>query len=229
MFVLRQHLMLYDTYQDQIKVCDGELEALLTQLALTKTAPQQDLPTGYKRERKNSNAPSFQVRELLHRITGTDLTQIDAIGSHTALSIVSEIGTDMNRWLSERHFVSWLTLSPANKISGDRVLSSRTRPSKNRVAALLRLYAVNIGRTDTALGAYYRRLGYRIGKAKAVTTTTRKLTILVHRVLRGDFIYKDPGSDFNNTQYRNRTINNLKNRAEKLGFNLVNMDTGDLC
>ncbi len=135
----------------------------------------------------------------------------------------------MNRWPSERHFVSWLTLSPANKISGDRVLSSRTRPSKNRVAALLRLCAVNVSKTDTALGAYYRRLGYRIGKAKAVTATARKLAILVYRVLRGDFVYKDPGSDFYNTQYRKRTLKNLKNRAEKLGLKLVKMDPGELC
>ena len=228
MFVLRQNLTLFDTYQEQIQICDQELEALLIQLASTKTEPGQDLPAPRKRQRKNGNAPSFQVRELLHRITGTDLTQIDAIGPHTALSIVSEIGTDMNRWPSENHFVSWLTLSPANKISGDRVLNSRTRPSKSRVAALLRLCAVSVGKPDTALGVFYRRLAYRIGKAKAVTATARKLAILVYRVLRGDFTYQDPGCDAYNTQYRKRTIKTLCKRAEQLGFNLVDVDTGEL-
>ena len=104
------------------------------------------------------------------------------------------------------------------------MLSSRTGPSKNRVAALLRLCAVNVGKTDTALGAYSRCLGYRIGKAKVVTATSRKLAILDYRVLREGFIYNDPGSDLINTQYRNRTLKNLKNRAEKFGFYLVNMD-----
>ena len=227
-FVLRQHLELYDTYQEKVQACDQELEALLMQLASTKMQPERDLPAPRKRERKRGNAPDFEVRGLLHRITDADLTQIDSIGSHTALSIVSEIGTDMNRWPSEKHFTSWLTLSPANKISGDRVLSSRTRPSKNRVAALLRLCAVSVGKTDTALGAYYRRLAYRIGKAKAVTATARTLAILVYRVLKGDFVYDDPGSDAYNTEHRNRTIKSLRKRAEQLGFNLVDVDTREV-
>ena len=81
----------------------------------------------------------------------------------------------MTRWATEKHFTSWLTLAPQNKISGGRLLSSRTQPSANRAAAMLRLAAMNLARTQTALGAGYRRLAFRIGKAKAITATARKL------------------------------------------------------
>lgn len=121
-----------------------------------------------------------------------------------------------------------LTLSPNNKVSGDRILSSRTRPSASRAAALLRLSAVTVGRSQSALGAYYRRLAYRVGKAKAVTATARKLAILVYRTLRGDFIYHDPGADAYDAQHRQRALHNLRRRAEQLGYSLLNTQTGEL-
>ena len=90
----------------------------------------------------------------------------------------------MSRWPTEKHFTSWLTLAPHNNISGGRLLSSKTQPSANRAAGILRMAAMSLGRTDTALGASYRRLAYRVGKAKAITATARKLAILVSRTLK---------------------------------------------
>ncbi|NJR71280.1 MAG: IS110 family transposase, partial [Synechococcales cyanobacterium CRU_2_2] len=118
----------------------------------------------------------------------------DGIAPASALRLVSEIGTDMSRWPSERHFTSWLTLAPDNKVSGGRMLSSRTRASANRAAAVLRVAAMSLSRTQTALGAFYRRLAYRVGKPKANTATARKLAILVYRALKGDLVYADPGA-----------------------------------
>ena len=140
------------------------------------------------------NEPRFELRSPLHQLTGVDLTQIDAIGPYTALRLVSEIGTDMTRWPTAKHFTAWLTLAPRNKVSGGRLLSSRTQPSANRAAAALRLAAMSVGRTQTALGAFYRRLAYRVGKAKAITATARKLAILVYRTLNGELDYHDPGA-----------------------------------
>ena len=100
----------------------------------------------------------------------------------------------MSRWPTEQHFTSWLTLAPNNKISGGRLLSSRTPPSANRAAAVLRRCAMSLTRTSTALGAFYRRLAARTGKAKAITATARKLALLVYRVLSGDLVYNDPGA-----------------------------------
>src|SRR5208337_1640927 len=105
-------------------------------------------------------------------------------GPQAALQLIAEIGTDMSRWPTEHHFASRTTLAPNNK--GGRLLSSRTLPSANRAAAILRRCAMSLGRTSTALGAFYRRLAVRIGKAKAITATARKLALLVYRVLSGN-------------------------------------------
>ena len=112
----------------------------------------------------------------------------------------------MNRWPIEKHFTSWLTLAPQNKVSGGRFLSSRTQPSANRTAAILRMAAMSLGRTQTALGAYFRRLADRVGKAKAVTATARKLAILVYRTFKHGLVYKDPGAAAYNSQDRERLV-----------------------
>jgi transposase len=127
----------------------------------------------------------------------------------------------MKKWPTAKHFTSWLTLAPGNKISGGRVLSSKTRRSSSRAAALLRIAAVNIGKTQTALGAFYRRLSARTGKAKAVTATARKLAILFYRALRFGLTYSDPGAGYYEERYKRRVIENLQRRARALGFTLV--------
>ena len=134
----------------------------------------------------------------------------------------------MTRWPSEKHFTSWLTLAPKNKITGGRLISSRTMPSANRAAAMFRMCAMSAGRTSTALGAFYRRLAYRVGKAKAITATARKLAILVYRVLRGDIDYADPGVEAYEAQHRTRSLRNLRHRAQRLGLGLIDLDTGQL-
>ena len=226
-FVLRQNLELYDSYQRQIGTCDGEIESLLQDLAAKHALPGTALPPARRRQR-HKNAPRFEIRSPLHQLSGVDLTQIDAIGPYTALRLIAEIGTDMTRWPSEKHFTSWLTLAPKNKITGGRLISSSTMPSANRAAAMLRMGAMSAGKTSTALGAFYRRLAYRIGKAKAITATARKLAILVYRVLRGDIDYADPGVEVNEAQHRSRTLRNLRNRAQRLGLGLIDLETGEL-
>jgi transposase len=156
------------------------------------------------------------------------LTQIDGIAPYTALRLIAEIGTDMSRWPTYKHFTSWLTLAPKNKVSGARLISSRTQPSANRAAYLFRMSAMVLGRTSTALGAYYRRIAYRVGKPKAITATARKLAILVYRALKGELDYDDPGEHAYAAQHRERTLRNVRKRAKNLGFGLVNLDTGEL-
>lgn len=157
----------------------------------------------------------------MHALTGVDLTQIHGLGPYLALKLIGECGTDMSRWHTAKHFTSWLTLAPGNKISGGKVLSSRTRRSANRAAALLRLAAVTVGKTDTALGAFYRRLGARIGKAKAVTATARKIAVLFYNTLRYGVQYVDPGASYYEERYRQRAVANLRRRAKSLGFTLL--------
>jgi transposase len=228
LFALRQNLELYDTFQRQIQVCDGEIELLLQTLAAKHDPPRTPPPPPRTKKKPRDNEPRFEIRAPLYRLAGADLTQVDTIGPYTALQLVAEIGTDMTRWRTEKHFTSWLTLAPKNKISGARLISSKTQPSASRAASILRMCAMVAGRTSTALGAYYRRIAYRIGKPKAITATARKIAILVYRVLRGDLDYRDPGANAYEAHHRTRTIRHLRNRARKLGFNLVNLETGEL-
>ena len=170
------------------------------------------LPKARHRTRQ-PNAVSFDARPLLYQLTGIDATQIHGIGAYLALRLVAECGTDLSRWPSAKHFTSWLTLAPGCKISGGKVLSAHTRKTSNRVAAHLRLAAVTVGRTNTALGAFYRRLAARIGKAKAVTATARKIAILFYNAMRFGMNYVDPGADHYEQQYRERVIKQLHRRA----------------
>lgn len=133
----------------------------------------------------------------------------------------------MRWWATEKHFTSWLTLAPTNRISGRRLLSSLTQPSANR-AVILRMAAVSLGRTQTALGAFYCRLAARIGKPQAITATARKLAILVYGALKGELVYRDPGADAYDGQQRTRVLRRLRQRAATLGFELVNRETGEV-
>jgi transposase len=228
LFALRQNLELFDTIQRQIQDCAGEVETLLQQLARKQKKPERALPQPRCKFKFCDNKPRFEIRDPLFRLSGADLTQIDGIAPYTALRLIAEIGTDMSRWPTYKHFTSWLTLAPKNKVSGARLISSRTQPSANRAAYLLRMSAMVLGRTSTALGAYYRRIAYRVGKPKAITATARKLAILVYRALKGELDYADPGEAAYEQRHRERTLRNVRNRAKRLGFGLVNLETGEV-
>jgi len=161
---------------------------------------------------------AFDVRAMLHGLLGCDLTQIHGLGPSLALKLVGECGTDLAAWPDAKHFTSWLCLAPSNKISGGKILSSRTRRSGSRAAALLRLAATTVGRTETALGAFYRRLSARVGKAKAVTATARKIAVLFYNTLRHGMDYADPGASYYEERYKQRVLTNLERRAKSLGY-----------
>jgi len=218
-FALTQALALYDFYQARVDECDAQIEAVLAALTAKKASPRAPLPKARHRT-VQPNAVSFDVRPVLYQLAGVDLTQIHGIGPYLALRLIAECGTDLSRWRSAKHFTSWLTLSPGCKISGGKVLSAHTRKTTNRVAAHLRLAAVTVGRTNTALGAFYRRLSARIGKAKAVTATARKIAVLFYNAMRFGIDYQDPGATHYEQMYRERVIKQLHRKAAEFGFTL---------
>jgi hypothetical protein len=218
-FALRQALELYDFHHSKVAECDKEIEAALGVLNAARDAPEAPLPN--VRHKRGRNEPAFDVRAALYSFLGADLSQIHGFGPYTVLRLVAECGDDMTKWPTVKHFTSWLCLAPGNKISGGRLLSSKTRRSSSRAAALLRIAAVNIGRTHTAIGAFYRRLAARAGKAKAVTATARKLAVLFFNALRFGMQYADPGEDFYEARYRQRVVHQLHRRAKQMGFVLV--------
>ena len=217
MFALKQALALYDFYQQCVTECDAEIEQVVAALNASRPTPQAPLPKARTRT-KQPNAVNFDVRSAMYQLAGTDLTQIHGIGPFLALRLVAECGTDLTRWRTAKHFTSWLTLSPGCKISGGKVLSAHTRKTSNRVAVALRLAAVTVGRTETALGAFYRRLAARIGNAKAVTATARKIAVLFYNAMRFGLDYRDPGADHYEQQYRDRVLKQLHRRAAQFGL-----------
>jgi transposase len=218
-FALCQSLALYDFYQTKILECDQKLKVALKALEIDNGHDTRNLPK-VRTKTRQANTPDFEVRFALYRVLGVDLTQIHGIGPSLALKLVGECGTDLAAWPSSKHFTSWLCLAPGNKISGGKLLSSKTRRSSSRAAALLRLAATTIGRSDTALGAFYRRLSARAGKAKAVTATARKIVVLFYNSLRYGMVYHDPGGSQYEERYRSRVIGNLQRRAKAFGFAL---------
>ncbi|MFZ6186095.1 IS110 family transposase [Nannocystis pusilla] len=239
-FALQQALELYDVYLAKTRACDAKIEEALQALHRpirlpagdpeAKQAPEQALVgrkeakrgrRKHQAPRKNKHDPAFDIARVVATLLGVDLTQIHGFGPNVVLLLIAECGTDMSRWATVKHFTSWLTLAPGCKISGGKVLSSKTRRSANRAAHALRMAAVSVGKTSTALGAFYRRLGARVGKAKAVIATARKLAVLFYNTLRYGVSYVDPGASAYEERYRQRSVDNLRRRARGLGFELV--------
>ena len=218
-FELNQALELYRVYQDKIVECDREIEVHLGRF---EDKSDGELPKGRPgRRRHQKNAPRIDIRAHLYQMTGVDLTTIDGVDSHTALKVISEIGVDMSRWPSTKHFASWLGLSPNNRITGGKVISSRTKPSANRAAAALRLAANALHRSDSALGAFMRRKKAQLGAPKAITATAHKLARLIYSMLRYGQTYVDAGAEYYESQYHQRTLRSTKRRAALLGYELV--------
>ncbi len=219
LFALAQAVALYDTYQAQIAACDQHIEAYLA--SLERVTEELPPPPPKPRSNPKGNQPQFDARTYLYRLTGVDLTRIDGIEAATALTLIGEIGTDMRRWKTANHFVSWLGLCPNTKVSGGRVLTSKTKPTANRAAAALRLAAGSLYRSQSALGAYYRRMQAKFGAPKAITATAHKLARIVYSMLKHGSAYIDAGQDYYERQYKERALRNLAQRAKTLGFELV--------
>jgi transposase len=219
LFALKQAVELYDFYHKQIAACDRHIEKQLKQFE--DKSGGQALPPKARRQRRGDNRPAFDARAALYRMAGVDLTVIEGIEEATALVVLSEIGTDMSRWPSVKHFCSWLGLSPCHRISGGKVLSRRTKPSANRAAAALRLAAYALHRSQSALGAFLRRLKARVGAPKAITATAHKLARLVYSLLKHGTAYVTQGMEEYERRYRERAVNNLSRRAKELGYELV--------
>jgi len=174
--------------------------------------------------RRKDHEPTFDARQRLHQVTGVDLTGIEGIEERTALVVLSEVGTDMGRWPSAKHFGSGLGLAPTPKKSGGKVQSSATRPGVHRAAQALRLAAKNLQRSQRALGAFFRRIAARRGVAKAMTATADKLARIVYALLKHGTAYVAQGLEAYETAYRERVVRQMKRRAAALGLVVVERD-----
>jgi transposase len=219
LFALAQAVELYDVYRRKVAACDRAIEKHLRTFA--DRSGGAAVPPKARRGRRGDNRPSFDARGALYRMAGVDLTVIEGIEESTALTLLSEIGTDMSRWPSVKHFCSWLGLCPNHRISGGKVLSRRTKPCASRAALALRLAANGLHRSQSALGAFLRRLKARVGAPKAITATAHKLARLVYSLLKHGTAYVTQGMEEYEQRYRERVLKNLSRRAKELGCELV--------
>jgi transposase len=213
LFALKQALAGFDFCVGQLAECDTERERVLQELRTHEGTPAK----GKKRSRAR-NAPKFDVREHLFKVCGVDLTRIDGIDVSTALVVISEIGPDMARFQTVKHFTSWLGLCPGTKISGGKRLGSRSKCTANRATQALKLAAAALRSSKSALGAYYRRMCARMDKPKAVTAAAHKLARLIYVMLTRGEEYTDQGQKYYEDQYRDRVVNQLVRRARELGM-----------
>jgi transposase len=214
LFVLKQALAMYDDIAKHLAECEAKLQALLVE----RSAAGVDLG---KAPRAGSKARAeFDVRQRLANWAGADLTRINGLGLDSVMKILSEIGTDLGRFANVKHFCSWLGLCPATKISGGKVLSARTKRSANRVRQALKMAAMSLSHSDSALGAFYRRLCGRMDKPRANTATAHKLARMVYFMLTRGEAFVDQGQQRYEEQQRQRSIAALKRRAAALGFQI---------
>ena len=222
-FALRQALTLYDCYTPQIAACDAEIEQQYAamQPVWDEDDPPPPLPPDPKHNTHSKNAPASDGRQALYDLLGVDLTAVDGLHGSTVQPIVSEIGTDMGTWPSEKHVCSWLGLAPHHDITGGRVVRRRTLKVRNRAAQALRMAAQALSRSQTALGAFYRRIRARAGPERAVTATAHKLARIIYHLLKQQQPSAPLSAEVDAPQQRDRAVRQLERRAARLGFTLA--------
>lgn len=228
LFTLKQSLEAYNFIKEQILQCDGEIEKYLQEMDKTDNTPTQitfefiEQPkTNSKYKKPNKNSPNYDANSYLLKIAGVDLAKVPGLDGSTAQTILFEIGLDMHKWKSEKHFASWLGLCPNSKKSAGKILSSKTNKVKNRATSAFRMAARSLQKSQCYLGAFFRRILSRRGFAKAVTATARKLAIIVYHMLKHGVEYQEVGENFYLEKYKEKVLRSLQRRAQQIGFDLV--------
>src|SRR3989441_5665124 len=221
LFVLRQQVELYRIYQEKINDCDLQLRKHLESLGSKRDLKAQPIGPKPKGKKGSRNAPAFDLRTELYRITGIDWAQINGIDVLTAQTVMDEAGADLSAFPSEKQFASWLGLCPTNEQSGGKILNRRTRKVVNRASVAFRNAAATLLRSQSYLGAQSRRRRPRLGAPKAIPAMARKLACLFYRLIKHGQPYVDKGNEYYEARYREQQIRSLSKRAQKLGLQLV--------
>jgi len=210
-------------YQKQLDELDTRIARCLSEMKQDRALPP--LKPRRRTSGRKPNHPRFDVRAALYYVVGIDLTEIEGIDEMTALTVISELGSDLSQFASVQHFCSWLGLCPQVKQTGGRVRSSRTRPGVNRVAASLRLAANSLHASRGALGAFLRRKKAHLGAPKAVTATAHKLARIVYLALTKGMTYVRQTQEEYEARVREQQVKALKRKARDLGFEVMQKQT----
>ena len=223
LFALQQAVELYDFYQSQIESCDQKIQAQLCRFEDRSSTDELPPPPSGKRHRGTKKL-TFEAREHLYRMAGVDLTQVVGLDTPTVLTLLSEVGLDMSRWPTAKHFASWLGLCPGSKISGGKSYSSKSKPSANRAAHAFRMAAYSLHRSPSAIGAFLRRKKAQLGAPKAITATAHKIARIFYTMMKTRTEYKDLGADYYQHRYKERMLRNLKRKAKAFGLTIIDQN-----
>jgi transposase len=219
LFALKQALKLYEVYQKQLRECEAQIESCLR--AMKDKSNGAPLPASPRKRKPEKNEARFGARELLFKMSGVDLTQIEGISETTALVLLSEIGPDLSAFAHEKNFVSWLGLCPQHRGSAGKIFKRRIRRGANRAARALRMAAQGCHHAKNALGAFYRRIQARAGGSKAIVATARKIAERVYRMLKYGGEYVRVSQERYEQAYQLRQLKSLAKKANSLGYKLV--------
>ena len=222
LFALKQSLELVDFYTRQLAECDAELECQFAAVKPRWDAPAElpALPKA-KAGSRSKNQPAYNARAELFRVTGVDLVATAGISASLAQTIITKIGTDMSRFLTEKHFCSWLGLAPHHEISGGKILRNHTLTTDNRAGQAFRQAAACVIRSDSAFGAFYRRKKAQLGPMQALVATAHKIARTVYHLLKYKTAYQDSEAEAYDKKYQEREVARLRNKAAKLGYTLA--------
>ncbi|MBI1802122.1 MAG: IS110 family transposase [Chloroflexi bacterium] len=221
LFTLKQALSLYDAYTAQLTECDVEIERQFSALKPEHDEQLPPLDPSDKRDSHSKNGPSYDARSLLYQWLGVDLVALDGLNASSVTTLLSELGPDLEVFPTVKHFCSWLHLAPHNDISGGKVLRSRTLKAQNRAGQVFRLAARSVSRSQSAFGAYYRRLRAKHGPKIAIVATAHKIARAFYYMLKNRQPYLGPSAAQAEAREREREITRLSKKATKLGFTLV--------
>jgi transposase len=222
LFVLQQAFELHRTHEQKIALTDEQIAGAIARLPDKVELSRQPLPARKAGRKPHLDRMAGQdLRQSLYQKSAVDLTAIEGIGVLTSLVLLTEVGPDVSRFPSEKHFCSWLGLCPDNRISGGKVLSSRTRRVVNRASDALRMAASTLERSQTALGGFHRRMKARLGAAEGVTATAHKLARIVYRMLKHGEAYVRQGIEDYERKFQQRKLAALRKTAKAMGFELT--------
>lgn len=222
LFVLQQAYELYHTYDAKITACEERIAAQAATLPQKVDASLRPPPPRKPgRPLHLDQMGSKDLRELLYEKFGVDLTAVEGIGVLTGLVLLTEVGPNLDRFKNEKCFCSWLGLCPDNRISGGKVLSSRTRRVINRVSDALRMSASTLERSQSALGGYCRRMKARLGAAEGITATAHKLARIIYRLIKHGEDYVRQGIEDYEKKFHARKLQAFLKTAKLMGLELV--------
>ena len=222
LFELKQSFDLYHTYQEMIKECDLHIKGHIEEKASYCESDQiQSLYPVKKKYKTNKNNLNFDATDMLQKIVGTDLTEIFGITDTNATEIISEIGLDMSKWPTAKHFTAWLNLAPNNKVSGGKLLSSRVPRKRNKAGQIFKMAAFAVQRSKNWLAIFYNRIKMRSGTSRAVTATARKIAIIFYKLMKEKVRFCPLDRDQYLESFKVRQLKKLKQQATRLGLVLV--------